>query len=64
MLAMTKPKCPFCDSTDAELFSLYGQTLFGSQYYCNNCRSIFEVVRFHEQEQAEEEQEEGNQHEV
>ena len=65
---MTTPTCPFCDSTDAELFSLYGQTLLGSQYYCNHCRSIFEAVRFHEEEEElaeeDEEQEEGNQHEV
>ena len=43
---MRKIKCVFCDSAEVEFFSLYGQTLLGSQYYCRNCRSIFEVVRF------------------
>jgi hypothetical protein len=42
-------QCAFCDSSDVKLFSLYGQTLLGSQYYCNACRSIFEVVRFEEE---------------
>lgn len=40
------PACPFCNSTDAELFSLFGQTLLGTQYYCNSCRSIYEHIRF------------------
>lgn len=43
--------CPFCDSTDNELFSLFGQTLLGSQYYCRNCRTVFEAVRWEESEQ-------------
>jgi hypothetical protein len=43
---MRKIQCVFCDSAEVELFSLYGQTLLGSQYYCRNCKSIFEVVRF------------------
>lgn len=38
--------CPFCDSTDNELFSVFGQTLIGSQYYCNNCHTVFEAVRW------------------
>ncbi len=42
--------CPYCQSTDNELFSLFGQTLIGSQYYCNNCHSIFESVRWEEPE--------------
>ena len=54
---MIKPTCPFCDSTDAELFSLYGQTLLGSQYYCNDCRSIFEAIRFDEEENGPENKE-------
>lgn len=47
---MSEIKCPFCDSTDFELFSLFGQTLLGSQYYCNSCRSIFESVRYDDQQ--------------
>lgn len=51
---MREIKCAFCESTDVELFSLYGQTLLGTQYYCNNCRSIFEVVRFDDEAGLEE----------
>lgn len=43
------PACLFCQSTQTELFSLYGQTLLGSQYYCNSCQSIFEIIRFDEE---------------
>ena len=53
---MREIKCPFCESTDAEFFSLYGQTLLGTQYYCNNCRSIFEAIRFDDEEEDESEE--------
>lgn len=43
---MRKVQCVFCESAEVELFSLYGQTLLGSQYYCRNCKSIFEAIRF------------------
>lgn len=42
--------CPFCGSADNELFSLFGQTLIGSQYYCHNCHTVFEAVRWVEEE--------------
>ena len=54
---MREIKCAFCESTDVELFSLYGQTLLGTQYYCNNCHSIFEVVRFDDEADVEEKSE-------
>jgi ring-1,2-phenylacetyl-CoA epoxidase subunit PaaD len=38
--------CPYCDSTDTELFSLYGNSLLSSQYYCRTCHTVFDVVRF------------------
>ena len=56
---MKTAQCPFCDSTDTELFSLFGQTLLGSQYYCRSCKSIFEAVRFEENEENEEETKEN-----
>jgi hypothetical protein len=40
--------CAFCDSTDTELIALFGQFLLGSQFYCNNCHSVFEAVRWKE----------------
>lgn len=40
--------CPFCGSTETEFFSLFGQFLLASQYYCRNCRTVFDVVRWTE----------------
>jgi hypothetical protein len=40
--------CPFCDSTETEFFSLFSQFLLASQYYCRNCRTVFDVVRWTE----------------
>ncbi len=40
--------CPFCDSTETEFFSLFGQFLLASQYYCRNCQMVFDVVRWTE----------------
>lgn len=49
--------CPFCDATDNELFSLFGQSLIGSQYYCNNCHTVFEAVRWGDSQSNEEDTE-------
>ena len=46
--------CLFCESTDVEMMSLFGQTLLGSQYYCRECKSIFEVVRFDDEDDVDE----------
>jgi hypothetical protein len=45
--------CPFCGSADNELFSLFGQTLIGTQYYCHSCHTVFEVVRWEERDDEE-----------
>jgi hypothetical protein len=37
--------CPFCHSTDTELFSLFGQQLLTVQYYCRACRTPFERIK-------------------
>ncbi|MBI3659402.1 hypothetical protein HY230_02875 [Candidatus Acetothermia bacterium] len=39
-------KCPFCQSTNTELYSLFGSTLSTSQYYCKNCRTVFEQIKW------------------
>ncbi len=44
--------CPFCDSPDTELFSLFSQFLLASQYYCRNCRTVFDVVRWEDHPQS------------
>ncbi len=41
--------CAFCGSTDTEMIALFGQQLMSSQYYCNNCHTVFEAVRWHEE---------------
>jgi len=45
--------CPFCGSTEAELFSLFSQFLLASQYYCRNCRTVFDRVRWGDEAQAD-----------
>jgi DNA-directed RNA polymerase subunit RPC12/RpoP len=37
--------CPYCGSTNTELFSLFGQQLLTVQYYCNACHTPFERVK-------------------
>ncbi len=37
--------CPYCLSTDTELFSLFGQQLLTVQYYCNTCHTPFEHIK-------------------
>ena len=37
--------CPYCGSSDTELFSLFGSQLLTVQYYCNNCHTPFERVK-------------------
>lgn len=40
-----RPTCPYCNSTDSELFSLFGQQLLTTQYYCNGCHTPFEHIK-------------------
>ena len=37
--------CPFCESSDTELVSLFGTQLLVSQFRCRACQSYFEAVR-------------------
>jgi len=39
------PSCPFCDSAETELVSLFGSQLLVSQHRCRACRSYFEALR-------------------
>ncbi|MDQ7028268.1 MAG: hypothetical protein Q9O62_00065 [Ardenticatenia bacterium] len=36
--------CPFCGSSETELFGLFGQMHLASQYYCRSCRTVFDYV--------------------
>ena len=40
-----RPGCPYCGSTNTELFSLFGQQLLTVQYYCNDCHTPFERIK-------------------
>jgi hypothetical protein len=52
--------CAFCDSTDTVLISLFGQFLLGSQYYCNNCHTVFDAVRWVEPDSITSEEQSKN----
>jgi len=41
----SRPGCPYCGSTNTELFSLFGQQLLTVQYYCNACHTPFEHIK-------------------
>ena len=38
--------CPFCGSDDSELESTFGSEVSKSQYYCNNCHTVFERIKY------------------
>lgn len=37
--------CPYCASTDTEIYALFGKQLLTMQYYCKNCYTPFEYVK-------------------
>jgi len=37
--------CPYCDSTDTTLESMFGPTLCRAIHYCNGCRQSFEQFK-------------------
>jgi hypothetical protein len=40
--------CPFCDGIETEQFSAFGSALSVSQYWCRNCRTVFEWMKWRE----------------
>lgn len=50
---MDSVACPFCNSTDTEMIALFGQQLMTSQYYCRNCHSAFEAIKWVETKTTE-----------
>jgi transcription elongation factor Elf1 len=42
----TTAECPFCGSTDTEVESAFGSEVSKTQYYCNNCTTVFERIKF------------------
>jgi DNA-directed RNA polymerase subunit RPC12/RpoP len=43
--AKTEVLCPYCESNNTELISLFGQQLLTVQYYCNDCHTPFERIK-------------------
>lgn len=42
--------CPFCDGSETEQFSAFGSALSVSQYYCRDCRTVFEWMKWHDRD--------------
>jgi uncharacterized Zn finger protein len=40
------PRCPFCDSEDAEVISLFGTQAMTLQYRCRACGSFYEAIKY------------------
>ncbi|MDG5817646.1 hypothetical protein [Natronococcus sp. A-GB7] len=38
--------CPFCESTDTERESAFGSEISKTQYYCNDCNTVFERIKY------------------
>jgi hypothetical protein len=38
-------ECPFCQGSETEQFSAFGSALSVSQYYCRDCRTVFEWMK-------------------
>lgn len=43
-------RCPFCDGTDTEQFSAFGSAVSVSQYYCRDCKTVFEWMKWRERQ--------------
>ncbi len=57
---MDSVACPFCNSTDTEMIALFGMQLMTSQYYCRNCHSAFEGVKWNKTTEGTSDAEEKN----
>ncbi|WP_146747076.1 PaaD-like zinc ribbon domain-containing protein [Thermogemmatispora tikiterensis] len=40
------PDCPWCGSQRVRCLAVFGQSLLSSTWYCTDCRSTFERVRW------------------
>ena len=43
--SLARVSCPFCDSADTTLESIFGPTLCRAIHYCNSCRQSFEQFK-------------------
>ena len=47
-------ECPFCGGTNTHLETPFGSVLSVAQYYCRDCRTIFEWVKRRKPNRSEE----------
>jgi hypothetical protein len=40
------PQCPFCEGSGTELMNAFGSQLSVSTYWCKECRSPFELMKW------------------
>ena len=40
------PACPFCEGTETELMNAFGAHASVSTYWCRDCRSPFELMKW------------------
>ena len=40
------PQCPFCEGSSTELMNAFGSQLSVSTYWCTQCRSPFELIKW------------------
>jgi transposase-like protein len=40
------PACPFCERTQTELLNAFGAHASVSSYWCRDCRSPFELLKW------------------
>lgn len=38
--------CPFCDGSATEQFSAFGSAVSVGQYYCRDCKTVFEWMKW------------------
>lgn len=46
----TTVQCPFCPSDNVERITSFGTAQLVRQYYCNDCHSVFEHIRWQKQQ--------------
>ena len=48
----TAPACPFCEGRETELLNVFGAHASVSSYWCRDCRSPFEMLKWKRSSEA------------
>ncbi|MFC0560733.1 PaaD-like zinc ribbon domain-containing protein [Halalkalibacter alkalisediminis] len=46
-----KPFCSFCNSENVNLIAPFGTAQLVRQFYCGDCKSVFEYIRWRDEDQ-------------